>query len=76
MVQLSFTVLIEKDLETVWNYFSEFTNLPKWDPNTRGCTAINSTPQKIGSEYKVVTVFNDNESEVKYTTREFKKSSN
>jgi uncharacterized protein YndB with AHSA1/START domain len=49
MVRLSFTVLIEKDLETVWAYFSEFTNLAKWDPNTRACTAVKTVPGTIGS---------------------------
>jgi hypothetical protein len=74
MVQLSFTVRIEKDLDTVWDYFSEFTNLAKWDPNTRGCTALKTVNERVGSEYKVTTVFNGNESDVHYVTRAFRKS--
>ena len=49
MVQLSFTVQIEKDLDTVWDFFSEFTSLPKWDPNTKACTALKNVPGKVGS---------------------------
>lgn len=49
MVQLSFTVRIEKDLETVWNYFSDFSNIAKWDPNTRACLLIKSASERVGS---------------------------
>jgi hypothetical protein len=74
MVQLTFTVRIEKDLETVWNYFSDFSNIAQWDPNTRACLLVKSAPEKVGSEYKVTTVFNGNESEVKYVAREFRRT--
>jgi hypothetical protein len=74
MVQLSFRVLIQKDLDTVWEYFSEFTNIVKWDPNTKGCVALKTLPQRVGSEYNVTTLFNGNESEVKYVTRELRKN--
>ena len=74
MVQLSFIVRIEKDLDTVWNYFSEFTNIAKWDPNSRACLPLKTNPEKVGSEYNLTTVFNGNESVVKYVAREFRKT--
>ncbi len=74
MVQLSFVVNIEKDFETVWAYFGEFSNITQWDPNTRGCEVQKEVEGKVGSVYNITTLFNGNESQVLYTTRSHKKT--
>jgi len=74
MVQLMFKVIIEKDFETVWLYYSNFLNISEWDPAIRSAEALKSLPEHVGSEYKVVNHYNGKESEVRYTTRSYKKT--
>lgn len=37
MVQLEFEVEVGGPFENVWKYFSQFENVPDWDPNTKNC---------------------------------------
>lgn len=74
MVQLSFIVQVEAELDAVWGYFSDFKNITQWDPNTRGCAVLKEVAGWVGSSYRITTVFNDKESDVVYTTQKFTKS--
>jgi|JI9StandDraft_1071089.scaffolds.fasta_scaffold249533_1 hypothetical protein len=72
MVHLEFTIPVNANLERVWAYFSRFEVITEWDPNTRGCKVIKKTPQEVGSEYDIITVFNDSTSVVRYVATHYK----
>lgn len=74
MVKLSFKVMIGKDFETVWRYFSEFSNITQWDPNTPACQVRKSVEGKVGSVYDITSLFNGSESQLVYTTRAYTKT--
>jgi hypothetical protein len=37
MVNLSYKLQIEANMNEVWEYFSQFHKITEWDPNTRKC---------------------------------------
>jgi hypothetical protein len=67
MVKLSFKVKINSALSQVWEYYSNFENIVEWDPNTTHCEEIKATANKIGSQYLLKSIFNQNESTLIYT---------
>jgi ligand-binding SRPBCC domain-containing protein len=45
MVHLEFTIPVNANLQTVWDYFSRFEIVPEWDPNTKVVRTLKKTPQ-------------------------------
>lgn len=60
MVKLRFTVTVEKDLQAVWEYFSDFSNIVEWDPNTVRCSIIKKEEKHVGTIYNLTASFNGN----------------
>jgi hypothetical protein len=74
MVKLSFTVTIDKDFETVWEYYSDFSKIVEWDPNTVKCSIIKKEDKNVGNIYNLTSSFNGNESEIIYTMKAYQRS--
>ena len=69
MVLLKFTVQMTADLEEVWAYFSDFANIPQWDPNAKSVSLIEQKKGRIGSTYNLVSIVNGKESHLAYEVK-------
>jgi len=58
MVNLSYKLQIEADMNEVWEYFSQFHKITEWDPNTRKCEIVEKKKGEVGSIYNITTFFN------------------
>ena len=67
MVKLGFKLKINAPLSQVWQYYSNFENIVEWDPNTTYCKEVRPSPNKIGGQYLLKSLFNGKESSLIYT---------
>jgi|LakMenEpi03Aug12_release.lakeMendotaPanAssembly.Ray.scaffolds.fasta_scaffold1537444_1 hypothetical protein len=67
MVKLGFKLKIRAPLSKVWEYYSNFENIVEWDPNTTYCKEVRPSPNKVGGQYLLKSLFNGKESSLVYT---------
>lgn len=69
MPHIERTVTVEKPLETVWSFLSDFTNTETWDPPTV-TTTRQSGDGGVGTVYQNVSKILGQETEIEYTVVE------
>lgn len=68
------TITVEKPVDVVWAYLSDFTNTEDWDPPTVS-TVRTSGDGGVGTTYKNVSKMLGHESEVEYEVVRFEPNS-
>lgn len=66
MVHVQRTFTVDKGVEQVVAYLSDFSNAEQWDPGTQSCTRIGSGPVQVGSTWRNVSKVLGQESELEY----------
>jgi len=64
------TVTVEKSIDKVWTYLSDFRTTEQWDPPTVSTTRT-SGDGGVGTTYTNVSKFLGNETEVEYVVTEY-----
>ena len=60
MPNFSRTVTVKQDINTVYDFMSDFRNLSKWAEGDEG-ELITKEPLRLGSVFRVKTYFNNNQ---------------
>jgi len=53
--------------EEAFAFMADFSNSPRWDPNTSRATRVDAGPLVVGSSFDLVTAFGGREIELRYT---------
>ena len=69
MPKIERTVTVDKPLEAVWTYLTDFTNTEDWDPPTVSTTRT-SGDGGVGTVYRNVSSLLGHEVEIEYTVLE------
>ena len=69
MPKLERQVTVDKPLDRVWTYLTDFTTTEEWDPGTESTERL-SGDGSVGTVYKNVSKFLGHEVEIEYTVVE------
>jgi hypothetical protein len=68
------TITVDRPLDVVWDYVSDFTSTRDWDPPTQECTVVTSAGEDgrgVGTVYRNVSKIAGSETEIIYTVTEY-----
>lgn len=71
MVKLAFSITVNAPVDQVFGYFSRFETIREWDPNVRESQLVSMSEGHIGDEYRLITIWKDEESCMTYRTTEY-----
>ncbi|GAB6898276.1 SRPBCC family protein [Kineosporia succinea] len=71
MTSTSRTVIVDRPVEVVAAYLSDFTTSAEWDPHTVSCRHLDDGPLAIGSRFENVQRLAGHDSSLVYTVAEF-----
>jgi carbon monoxide dehydrogenase subunit G len=74
MPKIERTVTVDKPLDRVWDYLTDFTNTEEWDPPTQSTERI-SGDGGVGTVYRNVSRLLGREVEIEYTVVELEPQS-
>lgn len=66
MAHVERSIVVQKPLDRVWDYLTDFTNTEEWDPPTVSTTRL-SGDGGVGTVYRNVSKMLGNEVEIDYT---------
>ncbi|MCG8689180.1 MAG: SDR family NAD(P)-dependent oxidoreductase [Desulfobacterales bacterium] len=71
MIRLKESIYVGQDIETVFNYVSDFTNIKEWDPGVLSSNKIGTGEVGVGSTYDLVLTFGLFRPRMSYSTTVF-----
>lgn len=67
MVSVSRTFVVNKPVQVVVDYLSDFSNAEEWDPGTVSCTQVEPGPVQVGTTWRNVSKIAGVTTEIDYT---------
>ncbi|GGC58046.1 SRPBCC family protein [Hoyosella rhizosphaerae] len=71
MVHVQRTFVVDKPIDVVVKYLSDFSNTVDWDPGTVACTRLDDGPIRVDAQWRNVSRVLGNETELTYELEVF-----